>query len=390
MSFTRNTSNYFDYAAATPMSEAVLEAMQPYFSQNFYNPSALYIASQEIKDAIYSVRSEVASILGCKPTEVVFTAGGTEANNLAIQGVMQHFGGKNCIVSAVEHDSVLAPAGNYKHKIAPVDPDGRINLTELEKLIDDETVLVSVMYANNEIGTVQSLKEIGRVVKLKVESRKSRGIKLPIYLHTDAAQAPNYLPILVNSLGVDLMTLNGGKIYGPKQSGILYIKSGVFLTPQILGGRQERSWRSGTENVPAIVGFGAALKETTELREAETKRLEKLQQEFIGKITSVVQNVKVNGSTKHRLANNIHLTFPGQDNERLMMELDERGFMVATGSACSASSDEPSHVLGAIGLSDEEARSSIRITLGRQSTAKQLGELVQAIQQLVATDTDKG
>ncbi len=366
---------YFDYAAATPMSDAVLSAMKPYFTEKFYNPSALYIASQQIKDAIYSARTEVASVLGCKPSEIVFTAGGTESDNLAVHGVMQQHPGKNCVVSAIEHDAVLQPASQYEHRIAPVRPDGRIDLDRLAELIDDDTVLVSVMYANNEIGTIQPLKDISQVIKSKVESRKSRGVNLPLYFHTDACQAANYLPLLVHNLGIDLMTLNGGKIYGPKQSGVLYVATGVQLMPQIQGGGQERGLRSGTENVAACVGFAAALAETMALREDEANRLTKLRNEFMQLLQQRFPDAQINGSLTHRLANNIHVTFPGVDNERLLMELDERGCMVATGSACSASSDKPSHVLEAIGLSDELARSSLRITLGRPTNQDQLSKL---------------
>ncbi len=375
---------YFDYAAATPMSESVLAAMGPYFTDKFYNPSALYIASQSVKDAIYSARTEIAAILGCRQSEIIFTAGGTESDNLAVQGVMRMFPGKNCVISAVEHDAVLKPAGQYPHKLAPVRPNGRIDLDELEQLIDDDTVLVSVMYANNEIGTVQPLKEVAKVIKSKVESRKSRGVKLPLYLHTDACQAANYLPLLVNSLGVDLMTLNGGKIYGPKQSGVLFIRTGTRLQPQILGGGQERSFRSGTENVPAIIGFAAALKETSEMRQAEAKRLTDLQKFLIEDLTKKIPAILINGSLDYRLPNNLHITIPGTDNEQLMMELDERGIQVATGSACSASSDEPSHVLRAIGLSNDSARSSLRITLGRETTKTSITSLVDNLLRIVA------
>lgn len=386
---------YFDYAAATPMSNTVLAAMQPYFTEKFHNPSALYIASQQVKDAIYSARTEVASVLGCKPSEVIFTAGGTESDNLAINGVMQKYHGKNCIVSAVEHDAVLAPANEYPHKIAPVKPDGSVDVSELEKLIDDDTVLISVMYANNEIGTIQPLREIAKLIqKVRVERQQkaSSNIKyqiLPIHFHTDAAQAANYLPLLVNSLGVDLMSLNGGKIYGPKQSGILYVKTGVSLAPQILGGGQERGVRSGSENVPAIIGFAAALKEAAGLRQTEADRLSKLRDNFIQYITHKIPHVSLNGPAGNRLANNIHITLPGYDNERLMMDLDERGIMVATGSACSASSDEPSHVLKAIGLSDDEARSSLRITFGRQTDEASVRNLADVLAELVASEKNK-
>ncbi len=380
---------YLDYAAATPMSKLVLESMQPFFSDNFYNPSALYLNSHETAQALAGARSAVAKELGCKSSEVIFVSGGTESDNLAINGVMQSFHGKNMVYSAVEHSAVIEPSKQYKSNAIPAHEDGRINLEKLAEAIDSDTVLVSVMYANNEIGTVQPLREIAKIIKdirqkRQVEAEVSGESPLPIYFHTDACQAANYLPLLVNTLGVDLMTLNGGKIYGPKQSGILFLRTGVELKPQILGGGQERGYRSGTENMPAIIGFAKALEETSAKRQMESERLHTLQQDFLSDITKKLPIVIINGSEKYRLPNNIHLTFPGQDNERLMMELDQQGILVATGSACSASSDEPSHVLGAIGLTDKLSQSSIRITLGRQSTKTHLDKLLQSLVSLVA------
>jgi cysteine desulfurase len=233
------------------------------------------------------------------------------------------------------------------------------------------------MYANNEIGTIQPLRDIAKVIKLKKENRKLQGNTLPLYFHTDACQAANYLPLLVNNLGVDLMTLNGGKIYGPKQSGVLFVRSGITLQPQILGGGQERNIRSGTENVAGNIGFATALQETAKMKEEESKRLKELQDYCIKQLRATLPNAIINGSMSHRLPNNIHLTIQGRDNERLLMELDERGVMVATGSACSASSDEPSHVLTALGMSDEDARCSIRITFGRQTNLQAVDKLVE-------------
>ncbi len=375
--------DYFDYAAATPLSDTALGAMQPYFSEKFYNPSALYLAAGEVKQAITAARQQVAGILQARPNEVIFTAGGTESDNLAVRGVMEAFPGANCVVSAVEHDAVLKPAETYHHKIVPVKTDGRVDLETLKKLIDDKTVLVSVMYANNEIGIIQPLHEIATYLQKVREIRKQNDNDLPVYFHTDAAQATNYLSLLPSSLGVDLMSLNGGKIYGPKQSGILFIKTGTQLSPQIMGGGQERGIRSGTENVPGIIGFAAALQETLEKRQTESERLSKLRDEFISKLTEAKPQIVVNGSREHRLSNNVHITIPGSDNERLMMELDEKGVMVATGSACSASSEEPSHVLKAIGLTDEQARASLRITFGRQTTEKAVDKLLSALLPLV-------
>lgn len=374
---------YFDYAAATPMSKSVLEAMQPYFADKFYNPSALYLAAQDVKRAVTSARESVAAVLQCKPSEVIFTAGGTESDNLAIRGVMEAHPGKNLVVSAVEHDAVLAPAANYGAKVASVEPDGRIDIEALEQLIDDNTVLVSIMYVNNEIGTIQPIREIATLIKEIRWQRVKSGNKLPLYLHSDAAQAANYLPVLVNTPAVDLLSLNGGKIYGPKQSGVLYVRTGTVLNPQILGGGQERGIRSGTENVAGAIGFAAALKEAADMREAEFARLALLAGDFSAKLEAARPDIIINGSRKHRVVNNVHITVPGADNERLMMELDERGIMVATGSACSASSDEPSHVLKAIGLTDEDARSSLRITFGRHTDQAAVDHLADTLLSLL-------
>lgn len=375
--------HYFDYAAATPISDEVVAAMRPYFADKFFNPSAMYLAAQDVKRDIAGARENVADVLQCRPSEVIFTAGGTESDNLAVRGVMDMHPDANCVVSAVEHEAVLSPASRYDKRIAAVKPDGRVDVAGLKKLIDDKTALISVMYANNEIGAVQPLREISQLVKSKLQDRRSRGVKTPLYFHTDAAQAPNYLPLLVNNLGVDLMSLNGGKIYGPKQSGILFVRTGVRLSPQILGGGQERGLRSGTENAAAVAGFAAALRHAAELRTDETARIQELSAEFMSRLLAEHPEAAINGSLEHRLPNNVHVTFPGVDNERLIMELDERGIMAAAGSACSASSDEPSHVLKAVGLTDQEARASLRFTFGRQTGAESIEALLKALRDLL-------
>jgi len=375
--------SYFDYAAATPMSKTVLAVMKPYFSETFYNPSAQYLSAQNVRKSIESARSEVALILGTSPSEIIFTAGGTEANNLAIRGIMANNPDANCVVSAIEHDSVLKSASLYDCRIAPVDKHGRIDLARLKKLIDEKTVLVSIMYANNEIGTVQPLAGISKILSEIKWQRTKKGNSLPLYFHTDACQAPSYLHLLVHTLGVDMMTLNGGKIYGPKQSGVLYVERDIKLKPLVYGGGQEKGLRSGTENVPGIIGFAAALKETVALREIEVARLQKLQQMAWIHIVENIPKAVITGIGTQQLANNLHVRFPGVDNERLMMELDEKGFMVAVGSACSASSDVPSHVLKAIGLSDEDARSSLRITFGRHTNRQDLDKLLKHLKSLL-------
>ncbi len=375
-------SIYLDHAAATPVDDRVLAAMQPYFAEQFYNPSANYLAAQNVRKALEAARGTVAHWLGAKSSEIIFTAGGTEANNLAIHGVMRRFSKASVVVAAIEHESVLAPARRYERREAAVQPDGRLDLDDLKAKAGDNTVLVSVGYANNEIGAVQPLREISRLVAEIRRQRQAAGNDLPLYFHADACQAANYLDLHVARLGVDLMTLNGGKIYGPKQSGCLYVKAGIELEPLINGGGQERGLRSGTENVAAAIGFAEALKIAQTMRREETERLRKLQKQFIDELTEVIPDITVNGSLKYRLPNNIHFTIPGQDNERLLIQLDEAGIVAAAGSACSASNEEFSHVLHAIGLDEAAARASLRFTMGRETNALAIVRTVQCISQL--------
>jgi cysteine desulfurase len=375
---------YLDHAAATPIDPLVLRAMQPFFSQQFYNPSATYAAARQVRQALESARQTVAHWLGAKTSEIIFTAGGTEANNLAIHGIMVRYPKANIVISAIEHESVRTPAEHYEYREVPVHADGRIDVEALLKSIDAQTVLVSVMYANNEIGTIQPIREISRRLDEVKKARRQAGNDLPIYLHTDACQAANYLDLHVSRLGVDLMTINGGKIYGPKQSGALFIKTGAVLEPLIYGGGQERNLRSGTENVASCVGLATALEIAQSNRHEETERLQKVQLEVYQSIEKYLPRAVVNGSQKFRLPNNLHLTLPGSDNERLIFELDERGILVAAGSACNASSEEPSHVLAAIGLDDGAARSSLRITLGRETASDDIRRAIQVLAELTS------
>jgi cysteine desulfurase len=372
---------YLDYAAATPVDGRVLAAMQPYFADQFYNPSATYAAATQVRRAVETARAQVAHWLGVLPNEIVFTAGGTEANNLAIHGLMRQYPEANVVASAVEHESVLAPAGSYDCRKVGVRPDGTVDLEQLRELIDDKTVLVSIMYANNEIGTIQPLREVSRIIEAK---RRERGTdSLPLYLHTDACQAANYLDLHVARLGVDLLTLNGGKVYGPKQSGALYIRRTISLEPLIDGGGQERRLRSGTENVAGNIGFAAALDLAQSLRHEEAGRLQTLQRHFMQALEEHLPNVIINGTRARRLPNNVHVTLPGSDNERLLLQLDERGIQAAAGSACSASDETPSHVLQALGLAEADARASLRFTLGRQTTAADIERAVTTLQELI-------
>jgi cysteine desulfurase len=378
-----NALIYLDYAAATPLDERVSVAMRPFLNDMFYNPSATYQAAREAHKALEAARAKTAHWLGARASEIIFAAGGTEANNLAIHGIMRRFPKGNMVVSAIEHESILAPASRYSYREAAVQPDGRIDMNDLEQKIDDQTVLVSIMYANNEIGAVQPIREVARLLAEIRTERLKAGNPLPLLLHTDACQAANYLDLHVARLGVDLLTLNGGKIYGPKQSGCLYVKAGVELTPLIDGGGQERGLRSGTENVAAAIGFAEALDLTQVSRHDESDRLRSLQKRFIDGIQGNIPAAVINGSLKYRLPNNVHVTVPGTDNERLLIQLDEAGIMGAAGSACSASSEESSHVLHAIGLDDENARASLRFTMGRATTSEEIDRTVQTLRRLI-------
>ncbi len=379
-----DTKVYLDFAAATPIDQKVQEVMQPYFVDRFYNPSSDYILAKEVKMDIENARSEVAKVLSVKPEEIFFTAGGTEANNLAISGVMDANPGKNLIISSIEHESVVDPAKKNNYKITPVDKTGKVIISKLEKLIDKDTVLISIMYANNEIGTIQALTKIKQLVINVRKDRQQKGSQVPLYFHTDACQAANYLSLNAAGLGVDLMTLNGGKIYGPKQSGVLFIHRSVNLNPQILGGGQERGIRSGTENVPAIIGFFKALNIANQMRQTESKRLEEIRDYFVKQLEKSGLNYSINGSYKNRLPNNLNLSFDGQDNETMLYKLDQHGVMCSTGSACSAQKDTISPTLLAIGLGEDQALSSLRFSLGRKTTKKQIDYTISCLVKILS------
>jgi cysteine desulfurase len=345
---------YLDNAAATPLENKVKLVMEPYFSEKFYNPSANYLSAKSVSKDIEKARADIAYWLGSKPNEIIFTAGGTEANNLALNGVMELNPEANLVVSAIEHESVLKPAEKYNHKFAPVDKEGQINLTKLQSLIDNKTVLVCIMYASNEIGTLQPIIQVSKIIEKIRNSRINDNNKLPIYLHVDACQAPSYLDLHVSRLGVDLMTLNSGKIYGPKQFGALY-----------------------------ILGFAEALTLVQKDREQETIRLNQLQKYFIDKLTGKIPESIINGSIKRRLPNNVHITIPGQDNEILLMRLDEMGIICASGSACNASNEDVSTTLTAIGISEKDAQASLRFTMGRSTTKEDIKYVINALKSIV-------
>ncbi len=385
-----NISNkiYLDHAAATPLDPAVLEAMLPYLQDDFANPSSLYMAARTTRGAVEEARASIANILGAKPTEIVFTSGGTEGNNLAVQGVLRAHPGAGWVTTSIEHDAVLAPvkpmeAAGHPAVVVPVKPDGIVRVPDVVAAISDETVLVSVMLANNEIGTIQPVGDVAKAIAAIRADRARRGVDLPLYLHTDAVQAANYLDLHVTRLGIDLLTINSSKIYGPKGTGALYVRHGTKLEPLHYGGRQERGRRSGTENVAGVVGLARALELAADMRAGESRRLSELRDQLATGLLQALPDAIINGDPRRRLPNNLNLTIPGAEGEALVLYLDNAGIMASTGSACSTGSLDPSHVLLAIGRTPAEANSSLRLTLGRSTTADQIEVILKALPPVV-------
>jgi cysteine desulfurase len=395
---------YLDYAAATPVDERVLAAMMPYFGEDFYNPSAAYATARGVRADYQAAKHSIAQTIGAKPAEIIMTSGATESINLAFASChsdpsVRHSGldpeSSVIITTAIEHPAVLECAKAAKATILPVDSQGRLDLDILRQNITDATQLISVGYANNELGTAQNIKEIAAICRLERQRRAERGVRVPLALHTDASQATGYLDINVARLGVDMMTLNSGKCYGPKGVGLLYVRAGTSLSPTIRGGGQEMGLRSGTENVPGVIGFAKALEIAEKKRKSESKRLETLRND-LEKYILEHKNAfskdgpwktwgggNVNGSRKHRLPNILNFSLPGLDGERLVFALDQRGVAVATGSACAANKGTGSHVLAAIGLSKAEATGSLRISLGRQTTKTEVEQFKKILTEVI-------
>jgi cysteine desulfurase len=373
---------YLDYAATTPVDARVFRAMRPYFSLVFGNPGSPHAEGREAFDALMRSRETLAKFFGVPPAGVIFTASATEANNLAIRGVVMRARAAvrvpHILTTAIEHDSVLEVCRALEREGAAavtyvgVDRDGLVDPEGIRRALRPETVLVSVMYANNEIGTIQPIRAISDVV------RKWRGEHRPSYplFHTDAAQAVQYLDCDVGRLGVDMMTVSSHKIYGPKGIAALIVGGGedgrAMLAPILVGGGQEGGLRSGTENVPAIVGFGAAIALIVREGERECVRIRILRDRFLERILAIDPAIRLNGSREHRLPSNVNLSFPGAPSDVMLTMLDRLGIAASSGSACDAHAAKPSHVLEAIGLEEELRESAIRFTLGRFTTAREL------------------
>lgn len=375
---------YLDHAATTYVDERVLAAMAPYWVDKFGNPSSLYRQGRRAKDALTAARQTLARLLNCQPSEIIFTAGGTESDNLALLGVCKAWEEaemaklsragqspvltqkRHIITSAIEHHAVLYTCqylekDGYAVTYLPVDSEGLVRPADLAAAIREDTLLVSIMMANNEIGTIQPIEEIGAICREK-----------NIYFHTDACQAAGALLLDTQALGVNLLTLNGSKIYGPKGIGLLYIKQGTRIKPLIYGGGQEKNLRSGTENIAAIVGLAKALELAMANRERENERLTKLRDFFIAKLMKRISKVRLNGHATKRLPNNINVSILDIEGEAFILYMDEYGVACATGSACDSATLDPSHVILALGVPYEFAHSSIRFTLGQRTSKADL------------------
>ncbi|MFH0928189.1 MAG: cysteine desulfurase family protein [bacterium] len=378
---------YLDHAAATYLDPRVKRAMLPWFDRNFGNPGSFHGEGKKARDAVEAARALIAKLLGARLEEILFTSGGTEANNLAILGSARanKNSGKHLITTNAEHPAVLEvfrhleKAEGFEVTYLPVDKFGQVRAEDVSRVIKNDTILVSIIYANNEIGTINPVPAIGRAIE---KHRKDSGRAFP-YFHTDACQAAGALDLVVQKLHVDLMTVNAGKIYGPKGAGFLYAKRGVKLEPLMWGGHQERGLRPGTENVPGIVGLAKAFEIAVQERGAESERLTGLRDELITGILKKIPKCRLNGHSKERLPNNVNISILDVEGEALTLYLDAAGIEVSTGSACTSLSLDPSHVIMATGVPYEVAHSSIRFTLGRRTTASDIGTVLKILPGIV-------
>jgi len=395
---------YLDHASTTPVEKKVLDQMLPYFDSNFENPSSIYSGGRKANLAVEKSRSKIAKFLNCKPSEIIFTSGGTESNNLAILGIANNlifniqdsrFGGSrpHIITSAIEHPAVLNPCRELEKKgfeVTYIKPnlEGMISPEKVKKALKKNTILVSIMYANNEIGTIQPIAEISKEIE-NFRNSKSKNLasdvrslasakNYPVF-HSDACQATAYLDMDVEKLGVDLLTLNGSKIYGPKGVGALYVRKNTKISPIMLGGGQEEGMRSGTLNTPSIVGFGVAV----EMIDRKKTQKEKVLRDLLIDGLLKINGSNLNGSRASRLANNVNISFDAVEGESAVLYLDRAGIACSTGSACSSKSLEPSHVLLSIGVSKERAHCSLRFTLGRKTTRMEIHKTISEVRKVV-------
>jgi len=366
----RDDAIYLDYAATTPLDPRVLEAMMPYLTEKLGNPNSIHAFGREARKAVDEARETISALLNCRPSEVVFTSGGTESDNLALRGVASAYRqkGNRIVTTAIEHHAVLHTCRalqdeGFEVTYLPVDEHGLVSPEQVAEAVTDRTILVSIMHANNEIGTIEPLADIVRAVKEK---------RPDVLVHTDAVQTVGHIPVDVEALGVDLLSFAAHKFYGPKGVGGLFVRRGVKLVPQLTGGGQERNRRSGTENVAGIVGMAKALEIAVAEMPTEIPRLQALRDELIEGVLSQIPDSRLNGHPTQRLPHNANFSFLGVEGEALLLQLDLHGIAASSGSACTSGSLEPSHVLLALGLSHEWALGSLRLTLGRFTTRQHI------------------
>lgn len=375
-----NMQVYLDHAATTPVDPRVLEEMLPYFTENFGNPSSVHGYGRKTRMALDNARGKIAGLLGAADDrEIIFTSGGTEADNLALTGVARAYRekGNRIITSSVEHHAVLDTCRNLEKEgfeviYLPVDEYGMVNPEDLTKVLNDRTILVSIMHANNEIGTIQPIAEIGKILKGK-----------GILFHTDAVQTVGSIPVNVRELGVDLLSLSAHKFYGPKGIGALYVRKGVRLTKLMHGGAQERGRRAGTENLAGIVGLAKALELAVAEMDSKTAGIRDLRDYLIKEVTSRISHVRLNGHPQHRLPGNTNFSFEFVEGEAILLSLDLKGIAASSGSACTSGSLEPSHVLLATGLCHESAHGSVRFTLGKENSRAEIDYLLAELPRIV-------
>ena len=370
---------YMDHSATSPVDPEVFEAMKPYFVDSFGNASTLYSLGREGKQAMEAARIEVASLINAEPKEIIFTSGRTESDNLAIKGTAYKLKnkGNHIITTNIEHPAVdetckYLEKNGFKVTYLPVGEDGIIKIDDLKAAITDETILITVMHANNEIGTIQPIEEIGKIANEK-----------KIYFHTDAVQTVGKIPVDVKKMNVDMLSLSSHKLYGPKGVGALYIKKGVRIEPLLHGGGHERGMRPGTENVAGIVGLGKACSIAKVNLETDAQKLTNLRNKLIDGVLDSIEDSYLNGDRTKRLPNNANFRFTGIEGESLILHLDAKGIAASTGSACSSTKLEPSHVLTAIGLKEVEAHGSLRISLGHENTDEDIEYAIKAINEVV-------
>ena len=373
------TKIYLDNAATTRTAQEVVDAMIPYFTENYGNPSSIYELGQRSKEAITTAREQIAEVIGAKPEEIYFTAGGSEADNWALKAACEAYEkkGKHIITTKIEHHAILHTCEYLEKKgvevtYLDVDENGLVDLDALQKAIRPDTILISIMFANNEIGTIEPVKEIGMIAK-----------EHGILFHTDAVQAFGQVPIDVDDMHIDMLSSSAHKINGPKGIGFLYIRKGVKIRSFVHGGAQERKRRAGTENVPAIVGYGVAAKRAADTMEERTARERQLRDDFIKRVEKEIPYVKLNGHPDKRLPNNINFSFRFIEGESLLIMLDMKGIAGSSGSACTSGSLDPSHVLLAIGLPHEIAHGALRLSLGEDTTKEDLDYTLEQIKEII-------